>query len=106
MLYIQAYKGLKALVASAILSSIDPVTGTSPTFQAMGYTPGPLREEPFLGPLPAAAQQVEEVLASATVHLPELVAKAADVQVGGCGQSAYTAVCVCVWKQQGCYANL
>jgi hypothetical protein len=78
----QAYKGLKALVSAAILTHIDPATGTNPCFDALGYTPGNKLQERGLGPLPAAAEAAEEVLCSATVHVPQLVADGLDVQVG------------------------
>jgi hypothetical protein len=40
-----------------------------------------------LGPLPLAAEAAEEMLCSATVHVPELVAHGQDVQVGGLEQA-------------------
>jgi hypothetical protein len=82
----QAYKGLKALVSAAILTHIDPATGTNPCFDALGYSQGSKVQERGLGPLPAAAEAAEEVLCSATVHVPQLVADGLDVQVGGAGQ--------------------
>lgn len=81
--FMQAYKGLKGLLAAAILTHIDPATGTNPCFQALGYSQGDRLQEQGLGPLPAAAEAAEEVLCSATVHVPELVAAGLDVQVGG-----------------------
>ncbi|WIA29237.1 hypothetical protein OEZ86_011745 [Tetradesmus obliquus] len=76
----KAYKGLKGLLAAAILTHIDPATGTNPCFQALGYSQGDRLQEQGLGPLPAAAEAAEEVLCSATVHVPELVAAGLDVQ--------------------------
>lgn len=62
------------------MSHIDPATGTNPFFTAAGYTPGNQVIEKGLGAeQPVAA--VEELLASATVHVPQLVAQGKDVQV-------------------------
>ncbi|KAF6266547.1 GMC oxidoreductase-domain-containing protein [Scenedesmus sp. NREL 46B-D3] len=76
----KAYKGLKALLAAAILTHIDPATGSNPCFEALGYTQGDRLREIGLGPLPTAAEAAEEVLCSATLHIPELVAAGVDVQ--------------------------
>lgn len=76
----QIYKALKSIIAAALLTHIDPQTGTNPFFEGINYTPGNKVVETGLGPeQPVAA--IEEVLASATVDIAELVAKGFDVQV-------------------------
>jgi hypothetical protein len=69
---LQAYSGLKSLIASVLLSHIDPATGTNPLFKEIGYTPGSVMSEASAGPRLAAAAEAEEVLASATVHMPDV----------------------------------
>lgn len=83
-LFVQAYKGIKAILAAVVFSHIDPETGTNPTYEALGYVPGNTFQDTAVGPPPPAAAEQEEVLASATVHMPDLVdnlGSAAAVQV-------------------------
>eukprot|EP00775_Hariotina_reticulata_P007933 gene7933-8129_t len=68
----KGYKALKSLIACVLLSHIDPATGTNPLFKELGYTPGSVMSEASAGPRLAAAAQAEEVLASATVHMPDV----------------------------------
>jgi hypothetical protein len=90
----QAYKALKSLVSAAVLTHIDPATGSNPCFDALGYIQGDRLQERGLGPLPAAAEAAEEVLCSATVHVPQLVADGMDVQVGSARQLLRSMPCV------------
>lgn len=77
---LQVYKVLKSVIAAAVMSHIDPATGTNPFFDGVGYTPGNQVVERSLGPeQPTPA--VEELLATATVHVPDVVAQGWDVQV-------------------------
>jgi hypothetical protein len=83
-LLLQAYKGIKAILAAVMFSHIDPQTGTNPTFEALGYVPGNSFQDPAVGPPPPGAAEQEEVLATATVHMPDLIntlGSAAAVQV-------------------------
>ena len=90
----QAYKGIKAILAASLYSHINPKTGTNPFFKAMGYVPGNRLQDTAVGPPPPGAAEQEEVLASAHIHLPkvlELMQDPAEVQVsrqqgGGWGQ--------------------
>lgn len=83
----QAYKALKAILSASLLSHIDPATNTNPFFARLGYVPGNALKDSTAGAGPAhpmAAEQ-EEVLASATIHLPGVLAatgSAAAAQVG------------------------
>jgi hypothetical protein len=83
-LFLQAYKGIKAIIAAVIFSHIDPQTGTNPTFEALGYVAGNTFQDTAVGPPPPGAAEQEELLASATVHMPGLIdtlGSAAAVQV-------------------------
>lgn len=69
----QAYKGIKAIFSAVLFSHIDPTTGTNPTFKALGFVPGNTFQDTAVGPPPPGAAEQEEVLASATVDMPELL---------------------------------
>jgi hypothetical protein len=69
----QAYKGIKAIFAAVLFSHIDPATGTNPTFQALGFVPGNTFQDTAVGPPPPGAAEQEEVLASATVDMPQVL---------------------------------
>lgn len=105
----QAYKGIKAILAASLYSHINPKTGTNPFFQAMGYVPGNRLQDTAVGPAPPGAAEQEEVLASAHIHLPkvlELMQDSAEVQVswqqaGGCWQP-----CMCINSSQCNLADL
>lgn len=69
----QAYKGIKAIFSAVLFSHIDPTTGTNPTFKALGFVPGNTFQDTAVGPPPPGAAEQEEVLASATVDMPEVL---------------------------------
>lgn len=69
----QAYKGIKAIFAAVLFSHIDPTTGTNPTFKALGFVPGNAFQDTAVGPPPPGAAEQEEVLASATVDMPQVL---------------------------------
>ena len=80
----QAYKGIKAIIAAVLLSHIDPNTQTNPFYEAIGFVPGAELQDAGAGPPPATAAAQEEVLDSATIHLPDVLAtvgSSAGVQV-------------------------
>lgn len=96
--HMQAYKGIKSLLSAVLLSFVDECTGTNPFYAAMGFTPGTAQHAAAAGSPPATAAANEEVLASATIHLPQLVAAAAGsvdaAQVGSCGGAGRTCTCL------------
>jgi len=79
----QAYKGVKAIVSAALLSHIDPHTNTNPFYEGMCFLPGNTLSDAAVGPQHATAAELEEVIASAAAHLPDLLANkgAAGAQV-------------------------
>lgn len=70
-------------MSAALLSHIDPHTNTNPFFEGMGFLPGNRLSDAAVGPQHAAAAELEEVIASAAAHLPDLLASkgAAGAQV-------------------------
>lgn len=72
----QAYKGIKSILAAVLLSHVDPKTQSNPFFKGMGYVPGNAVHDTAVGAPPPGAAEQEELLASATVHLPDVLAAA------------------------------
>jgi hypothetical protein len=67
-----------------LYSHIDPATGTNPFFKAIGYAAGNTVQDTVVGPPPPGAAEQEELIASAHVHMPQVVGvhqQSAQVQV-------------------------